>query len=170
MTWDNVPSSCWSITELCCGIVCACLPTLRPLITGCLPGMRSQGGKSSDNKYYNMKRSSGRELSNGSRLKSTDENASSRGIIYPEDLELQSDDRSDKDIRGAGAPTPAGGLSAPGAVFKKDTRAGLGLQPTVRTEIAVGTPGAGGSSWPPPSERGIEIKRDFVMTSGKYTA
>ncbi|KAK3905781.1 hypothetical protein C8A05DRAFT_12456 [Staphylotrichum tortipilum] len=166
VTWDNVASSCWSVGELCCGIVCACLPTLRPLISGCLPGMRSQNAKSSDNKYYNMKRSSGRDISNASRLKSTDENASSRGIIYPEDLEMQSDDRSDKEIRGAAGP-PAERLQAPGPVMSKG---GLGLKPTVRTEIAVGSPAAAGSGWPMAGDRGIEIKRDFVMTSGKYAA
>jgi len=30
-TWDNVATMCWSVTELCCGIICACIPTLRPL-------------------------------------------------------------------------------------------------------------------------------------------
>ena len=31
-TWENVESSGWSIGEICSGITCACLPTLRPLI------------------------------------------------------------------------------------------------------------------------------------------
>jgi hypothetical protein len=31
-TWDNVESSAWSIGELCSGITCACLPTLRPFM------------------------------------------------------------------------------------------------------------------------------------------
>ncbi|KAK5654027.1 hypothetical protein OQA88_7704 [Cercophora sp. LCS_1] len=31
-TWDNVPSAYWSIVELNCGILCASLPTLRPLL------------------------------------------------------------------------------------------------------------------------------------------
>ncbi len=31
-TWDNVPTSWWSVVELNCGILCASLPTLRPLL------------------------------------------------------------------------------------------------------------------------------------------
>ena len=31
-TWDNVPSAYWSIVELNCGILCASLPSLRPLL------------------------------------------------------------------------------------------------------------------------------------------
>ena len=31
-TWDNVSTSWWSVVELNCGILCASLPTLRPLL------------------------------------------------------------------------------------------------------------------------------------------
>ena len=159
VTWDNVASSCWSVGELCCGITCACLPTLRPLLSGWFPGMRSQNGKS-DNKYY--KRSSGRDISHASRLKSTDEAGSSRGIIYPEDVELQSDDRSDKEIR-----VPVGRSELPSEGIPKYGRMDkikLGLKPSVRTEIKVGSPAQ--PSWPS-ADRGIEVKRDFTMTSGQ---
>ncbi|KAI1843182.1 hypothetical protein JX265_009922 [Neoarthrinium moseri] len=37
LTYENTDSSCWSITELCSGITCACLPTLRPLVSRWLP-------------------------------------------------------------------------------------------------------------------------------------
>jgi hypothetical protein len=127
--------------------------------------MRSQGGPS-DNKYY-KRSSSGRDISNGSRLKSTDENGSSRGIIYPEDLELQSDDRSDKGIRVA-VDRQDGTPSAPGSSAQRNGRMDkvrLGLRGTVRTEIKVGSPGPQ-ASWPL-ADRGIEVKRDFVMTSGQ---
>ncbi|KAG8163339.1 hypothetical protein KVR01_006636 [Diaporthe batatas] len=36
-TWDNVPTSGWSVSELCSGIICACLPTLRPLMSKIKP-------------------------------------------------------------------------------------------------------------------------------------
>ncbi|EAQ91527.1 hypothetical protein CHGG_03462 [Chaetomium globosum CBS 148.51] len=32
-TWDNVELTLWSVTELNCGILCACLQTLRPLLS-----------------------------------------------------------------------------------------------------------------------------------------
>ncbi|KAF5597491.1 uncharacterized protein FSUBG_8526 [Fusarium subglutinans] len=34
ITWHNVESASWSVSELCCGIICACIPTLRPLLSG----------------------------------------------------------------------------------------------------------------------------------------
>lgn len=157
VTWDNVASSCWSVGELCSGITCACLPTLRPLVSRCIPSMRSQSGKSSAN-YY--RRSSGRDGSTASQVKAGD-NSSSRGIIYPEDLELQSDDRSDKDIQGPRAEQAkaSGGPQKFGRTLDKLR---LGLNPTVRTEIKVGTPGPQ-PSWAA-ADRGIEVKTDFVMT------
>ncbi len=164
VTWDNVASACWSIGELGSGITCACLPTLRPFFSGWLPGMRSQGGPS-DNKYYKHS-ASGRDVSNASRLKSTDENGSSRGIIYPEDLELQSDDGSDKGIRVA-VDRHGGALAGSSAPRNgRMDRLRLGLKPTVHTEIKVGSPGPKPSSWQS-VDRGIEVKRDFTMTTGQ---
>ncbi|KAH6619312.1 hypothetical protein B0J18DRAFT_445595 [Chaetomium sp. MPI-SDFR-AT-0129] len=182
VTWDNVASSCWSIGELCSGITCACLPTLRPLITRCLPGLRSQSEQSGGNQYgstpYSSDKRSGRrrrgrhnqsELSTtlqtiGSagtgrfKKRSTDEEeaASSRGIIYPEDVELQSDDRSDKGIRsnavedGYHNPYSHGGYSIQQNVAPNESHSTyartmdklkLGLKSTVQTEIRVGSAG-----------------------------
>ncbi|GAB1310585.1 Rhodopsin domain-containing protein [Madurella fahalii] len=157
VTWDNVASSCWSIGELCSGITCACLPTLRPLVSKCLPSMRSQSGKSSG-KYY--QKSSGRDGSTGSDAKVGDNN-SSRGIVYPEDLELQSDDRSDKEVSVARIEEARANAShqKPSRTMEKLT---LGLNPTVKTEIKVGSPGAQ-PSWTA-IDRRIEVKTDLVMT------
>lgn len=38
-TWDNVPTSYWTVVELNCGILCACLPTLRPFLRRVLPSV-----------------------------------------------------------------------------------------------------------------------------------
>ncbi len=43
-TWDNVPTSWWSTLELNCGILCASLPTLRPLLRRATGGLSSSGG------------------------------------------------------------------------------------------------------------------------------
>jgi hypothetical protein len=160
VTWDNVASSCWSVGELCSGITCACLPTLRPYLHF-LPSMRSQSGKSSNNKYY-QRSSSGRDVSHGSRVKSTDENGSSRGIIYPEDLELQSDDRSDKEIR-VGVDRLEAPVPGHYKYGRRMDKLKLGLKTSVRTEIKVG-PHASQQSQTA-SERGIEVQRDFTMTT-----
>ena len=39
--WDNAPGAYWSVVELNCGILCACLPTLRPLISLLIPNLLS---------------------------------------------------------------------------------------------------------------------------------
>ncbi|KAB5583271.1 putative integral membrane protein [Coniochaeta sp. 2T2.1] len=36
-TWQNVETSAWSMAELCSGITCACLPTLRPFLKAHFP-------------------------------------------------------------------------------------------------------------------------------------
>lgn len=41
-TWENVESSAWSIGELCSGITCACLPTLRPFMKAHIPSLDTQ--------------------------------------------------------------------------------------------------------------------------------
>ncbi|KAK3392708.1 hypothetical protein B0H63DRAFT_386995, partial [Podospora didyma] len=44
-TWDNVPSAYWSVVELNCGILCASLPPLRPLLRRFnITGMSHHGG------------------------------------------------------------------------------------------------------------------------------
>ncbi|KAF2874427.1 hypothetical protein BDV95DRAFT_566165 [Massariosphaeria phaeospora] len=40
-TYDNPPAATWSSVEINVGIICSCLPCLRPLIARCLPGVFS---------------------------------------------------------------------------------------------------------------------------------
>lgn len=40
-TYANVGPAGWSLGEICAGIVCACLPTLRPLLFRVVPASRS---------------------------------------------------------------------------------------------------------------------------------
>ena len=47
-TYENIEGSSWSITELCSGVVCACLPTLRPLVSKCAPALSRRLHKSSE--------------------------------------------------------------------------------------------------------------------------
>lgn len=39
--WDNAPAAYWSVVELNCGILCACFPTLRPLLKKVVPQLHS---------------------------------------------------------------------------------------------------------------------------------
>ncbi|KXX80580.1 hypothetical protein MMYC01_202240 [Madurella mycetomatis] len=134
-----------STHKLGSGITCACLPTLQPLLAKYLPSLQLQTRQSDSNnrKYY--QRSSGRDgASHPSRLRSSNENGSSRDIkiMYPEDLELQSEDRFDKEIRVNVEPL----VDAP-----------LQLR-TSQQRIRVGSPGL--------QTMGIEVKRDVVMAMG----
>ncbi|KAK4647821.1 uncharacterized protein QC761_104720 [Podospora bellae-mahoneyi] len=155
VTWDNVASSCWSVGELCSGITCACLPTLRPLVAKIFPSMNS-----SNDSYGSYQKSSGRDGTAPSKSKrSRNETGSTRSIIYPEDVELQSDDRSDKEVRVDRVEDHAQYGDAVGKLK-------LGLKPSVTTEIKVGTPGPTSSRPVPSSQwgRGIEVKHDLVVT------
>ncbi|KAL2271334.1 hypothetical protein VTJ83DRAFT_705 [Remersonia thermophila] len=176
VTWDNVASSCWSIGELCSGITCACLPTLRPLVSRMMPGMGSHSGGSATGPrkyYYGSSRSGNHDGSLGaSRHKGTrnDETASARGIIYPEDVELHSDNGSDKDrdFRGdirAAAPSPSSLERATRPPTLDRARFGLGPKSTVHTEVGVATPGPE-SAWRAAEGR-IQVKTDFIITRGK---
>ncbi|KZL87791.1 integral membrane protein [Colletotrichum incanum] len=46
-TWANVDSSLWSLGEISSAVTCACLPTLRPLLTKVFPGLMSRVNLSS---------------------------------------------------------------------------------------------------------------------------
>ncbi|KAK4118579.1 hypothetical protein N657DRAFT_369698 [Parathielavia appendiculata] len=43
--WENVDSSLWSVGELTSAITCACLPTMRPLMSRYFPGLLSSVGR-----------------------------------------------------------------------------------------------------------------------------
>jgi hypothetical protein len=183
VTWDNVASSCWSIGELCSGITCACLPTLRPFIARFIPSMGSRtGGSVTGPRKYYYGSSGGRDVSvNTSRIRGGtgnnsrvvgDETASARGIIYPEDVELQSDTGSDKDkdVRVHTRPTDR---SSPSELERGNAdyhrfdrpRFGLGVKPSVRTEVGVGSPN-NVTPWQA-SEGKIQVKTDFIVTTGR---
>ncbi|KAJ3547859.1 hypothetical protein NM208_g1287 [Fusarium decemcellulare] len=42
LTWHNVEAAGWSVGELCSGIACVCLPTLRPLVSHHFPSFSSR--------------------------------------------------------------------------------------------------------------------------------
>lgn len=46
-TWDSVPATYWTVIELNCGILCACLPTLRPLLRHIFPSLAHNSEKDS---------------------------------------------------------------------------------------------------------------------------
>ena len=126
--------------------------------------MGSRSGPNS-NKYYRQS-SSGRD---GVNDKKTTDSSSSRGIIYPEDLELQAAE-SEERVDGGGLGHTRTQSRDQYANKNANYPSGhLGLQPTVRTEIKVGTPqsayGQPGMGWTERTVDGrIAVKRDFTLT------
>ncbi|CAJ2502091.1 Uu.00g049440.m01.CDS01 [Anthostomella pinea] len=47
-SYDNIEESSWSITELCSGVICACLSTLRPLVSRWVPALSNKLHKTSN--------------------------------------------------------------------------------------------------------------------------
>lgn len=45
-SWENVASSCWSVSELSSAVTCLCLPTLKPLVQKIVPRLMSSTNKS----------------------------------------------------------------------------------------------------------------------------
>ncbi|OTB03760.1 hypothetical protein M426DRAFT_172805 [Hypoxylon sp. CI-4A] len=41
-SYENVVGSSWSVAELCSGVTCACLPTLRPLVSMWVPSLSNR--------------------------------------------------------------------------------------------------------------------------------
>ncbi|XXG94295.1 hypothetical protein Hte_000549 [Hypoxylon texense] len=41
-SYENVEGSAWSVAEICSGVTCACLPTLRPLVSKWIPSLSNR--------------------------------------------------------------------------------------------------------------------------------
>ncbi|CCC07814.1 hypothetical protein SMACR_01380 [Sordaria macrospora] len=189
-TWDNVDSSCWSVSELASGIVCSCLPTLRPLLARVIPSMGSHSAPSHA-KYVHH--SSGRDVTEGSSMGTKPKSGKfgGRSVVYPEDVELQTKADSQEELEKHAAviahsavPVQPGHHHARTASKDQFNRSPsqnrgpgghrieeggyvppnqLGLQPTVRTEVMVGSQQQQ-SRWTRPVEGTISVKHDLVVT------
>jgi hypothetical protein len=191
-----VGASCWSIGEVCSGITCACLPTLRPCITRCLPGLRTQRGDSDERdlhgsqkkKYYYRHPSSaggpgGGSGGGGSGIGDRprglgDADASTRGILMGlDDLELQAasnerlDDRSGNGMRATVNHVENHGAGYHGQ-WPWERAGGSGLSGLSRLglEPSVQTEIGAGVSRPneawPLADKGIKVKRDIILSPG----
>ncbi|KAM7194056.1 hypothetical protein V8F20_008152 [Naviculisporaceae sp. PSN 640] len=191
-TWDNVNSSCWSISELCSGIVCCCLPTLRPLLSRLVPALQSRGAASGY--VYDAKGQSSSSGGTGGGSKGNNKRRSRAAVMYPEDVELQateSEERLNLDtaqngftktwIKPPSPPLyPPEKVQSPGHGHMMGMGLGMGMndsrptlhsdfgetiRPRVHTEIRAATPTRLGSPGrrPRPLE-GIAVQRDVTLT------
>jgi hypothetical protein len=127
-----------------------------------IPSMGTQNQRSNYKQHASGRDGvSGTGHSGTRRMKSV-ETSSSRGIVYPEDIELQGDSDSDKGVRTENSRISR--ILAEGNLHGRTQSVPdkLGFQPAVRTEIATGTPLPASMR----ADRGIEVKRDFYITKG----
>jgi hypothetical protein len=109
--------------------------------------------------YYHKSSDRGKSSATGNGGNVPD-NGSTRAIIYPEDLELQTVDRLEKGSWATPAELDQVEPSHQKHI-KTVNKSGLGLKPTVTTEIRVGPPASDSAS---SNGSGIRVKRDFIMT------
>ncbi|KAF2017379.1 hypothetical protein BU24DRAFT_149608 [Aaosphaeria arxii CBS 175.79] len=82
--WDNAPAAYWSVVELNCGIICACLPTLRPLIQKITPHLLSTGPRTGTNTNFSN------ELDRFPKHDTQTNKDVEHGIFVQKDLEVHS--------------------------------------------------------------------------------
>ncbi|KLU82417.1 hypothetical protein MAPG_01489 [Magnaporthiopsis poae ATCC 64411] len=147
-TWDNLDAEFWSLAEVCSGIVCAVLPTLRPLAGRCFP--RYFGSRS--NRSYFLSRGNGATWQQksfsgdkgggggaGGGLKSRKMEVDDEEVMRPptNDKSEQSSTYETRDddefVEMHGLPVPIHSPAYPSTVYSKAT-----------TAMVVGGGGAGG--------------------------
>ncbi|RYP39580.1 hypothetical protein DL767_002128 [Monosporascus sp. MG133] len=88
-SWENVETSSWSVGELASALTCVCLPTLRPLFVGLVPGMSPPNSGARPNEGYWKQTDDARRLPSGSSRNPTSAAAAcgSQDRLY-DDVEL----------------------------------------------------------------------------------
>ncbi|KAI1204919.1 uncharacterized protein F4807DRAFT_465155 [Annulohypoxylon truncatum] len=100
-TYANVQGSSWSIVELCSGVTCACLPTLRPLISKWIPSLSNRLHKpvGTYKRHSDACRTTMQRASRHIRLSSTASNQlntkSKEKLFYRDDIEAHASDGAD---------------------------------------------------------------------------
>ncbi len=109
-TYANVAAACWSIGELCCAIVCSCLPTLRPVFFRLLPAPLRHRNHPSNN-YNNNNNNAGNTCPNNHSNQNslTTVRHSTLGLHDTGGFHRKSVRSADTTVRGSLHPSLAGG-------------------------------------------------------------
>ncbi|KAI1503076.1 hypothetical protein F5X99DRAFT_426419 [Biscogniauxia marginata] len=186
-TYENIGGSSWSITELCSGVTCACLPTLRPIASKWVPALSSKLHKSSRG-YRRQSGSRNTDIEIGSkhtRAGSKESNnlkfgPGGRRFGHPYALGMHLGDSEDTSDGILGLKSSRGGIQSSKASppktpktahFATDEHCGAMMGDTwstVTTKIGVS------KSPVPQSEENqpnwaIRVKRDVVMENWSYS-
>ncbi|KAI1345017.1 hypothetical protein F5Y15DRAFT_14514 [Xylariaceae sp. FL0016] len=193
LTYENVEGSSWSITELCSGVICACLPTLRPLVSRWVPALSTKLHKSSKG-YRRQSGSNATDEEQGSKHTRSGSKASTamvavlgskEELYHPESYEMRRSNsgeksdgilglRSTKEELESYNSSPVSPISPSSAHLAKHLpqtapSGAAWLRPTVTTDITTS------NSPRPDSERNrsstaIKVKRDLFMQKTFYSA
>ncbi|OTB15682.1 hypothetical protein K445DRAFT_317967 [Daldinia sp. EC12] len=174
-SYENVEGSSWSITELCSGITCACLPTLRPLVSKWIPELSTRFHKPARNSCMVGAERGSRHMrgnSDASRMniKGKDEFFYYFGVqARPSDSLDGSDDsleagrpRESSSSLGGSSPTPPPCAHIASRASNRPSAYYNWMESSVTTEIGTG----GKSSHHDPnnlSTTAIQVQRDVVM-------
>src|SRR6478735_6624514 len=91
--WNGAGAAIWSVIELNCAIICASLPTLRPLIAKVVPGMSSNHSNYASYERYGSQYATGPNSRIRARVSAKDSKRSPRSIST-EELALNDMDSS----------------------------------------------------------------------------
>ncbi|KAI0096199.1 hypothetical protein GGR51DRAFT_544052 [Nemania sp. FL0031] len=100
-SYENVEASIWSITELCSGVTCVCLPTLRPFVSQFIPKLAGTLHRSSVG-YLRQSPSPVADLCEGRKHIRQASKESNAGAIKSEDGLRRPDAPFDADVRTSG--------------------------------------------------------------------
>lgn len=182
-TYYNVDAASWSISELCCGLICLCLPTLRRLLphgpnAPRLPprAIDTRGPRAGTPPAGIEQGSRAGSLGQSNRRSFSASSTEELRCRVDDEIEMVgsdgSDSPSDKEAPTAPAPGPA-----TGKIWRTSPRPGLGASVEERVGLRVGSIGtitsigaspSGGLDIIPGSTRtieGIQVTRDLVQRS-----
>jgi hypothetical protein len=161
-TWQNVETSAWSVGELCSGITCACLPTLRPFLKAHFPGLGTQltGGGDRDEEYGDDVGTAAtaapahkRVGSGDSSQRSMDEEGRSAGPAY---IRSHTESEFVEDIVGVGTTRQGMAQIRANDGSGEDSDVRLGLRMTVLSRLDAGITRPAPVV---PSEGGVQVQR-----------
>lgn len=155
-TWDNVDSAGWSTGELCSGMTCSCLPTLRPLLARYFPHLGGSGSRSTADGQYGRGPTSSSFASKKHRSRPSDESQEGICAVALDEVEKGFRTREVRywaDVSDDGRSDELGrtySLSAP--------------KPSVRTQCVAGR-NERAPSVPQKDESRIQVDCDIEVTS-----
>lgn len=169
-SYENIEGSAWSVAEVCSGVICACLPTLRPLVSKWIPSLSNRLHKTTRRQSCwregNIKRVSQHTRGNSDTSNMMDirdkEDFYCIGLESNEDIERRRT-RDSLLSRGANSPTPPAVAHIAPHTSRRPTAYYNWMKSTVTTEIGTGKNSMRSDSNRDLSTTAIQVQRDVVM-------